>query len=114
MASVDKIIEDLIKGASRAGAKVEIHDGKGREVKLASANTPLTNAYLRGMEAAAHQYKIAIWGALAGQIAGPAAASRLAAKIGPRAANFMKGPIGSTAASFAGSELGDRLMPGNG
>lgn len=36
MPNVDKIIEDLIKGASRAGAKVELHDGKGHEVKLAN------------------------------------------------------------------------------
>lgn len=36
MANVDRIIQDLIKGASRAGARVEFNTGSGREEKLAT------------------------------------------------------------------------------
>ena len=60
MSNVDKIIEDLIKGASRAGAKVEFRNDEGHEVKLALdtstllGGVPLMGPGLAGLNAAAN------------------------------------------------------------
>lgn len=64
MANIDQIIEDLIKGASRAGARIERGDVDGHEVKLAAAKGPLGDAYAAGLQAACDQYKVAFIGGL--------------------------------------------------
>lgn len=91
MANIDQIIEDLIKGASRAGAKVEMHDGKGRETKIASVErhipakqAALGTAYVQGANAAVQRYKVGFLGSLA-------------AKLGPKAVG---------AAKFVGTNIG--------
>lgn len=112
MANIDQIIEDLIKGASRAGAKVEMHDGKGRETKIASAATYLTGAYLQGVKVATQRFKIAFIGQMAGMLGGPAALTAIGKRV-PALAGLAKSNMGQMGASMVGSELGERIMPSN-
>lgn len=122
MTAVDKILTDFIKGAERAGAKVEIKMPDGIEEKLASlVGTGLRAPYDRGAQAAYARFglKHAFLGALAplaGSIAGPALARGALGKIAPAMAKGLgqgfKGQAFDMAASMGGQMLGSKLMGG--
>lgn len=111
MANVDKIIEDLIKGAERAGAKVELQGSLGREEKLASnygglgggLGTLLGHAASRGI----HGFASApggMMGAAAGADPG----------MGMRAAggSLLGGAVGGIAGGGLGTLLGHPELAG--
>jgi hypothetical protein len=125
---VERIIEDLIAGAERAGGRVERQSGAGREEKLASYPSAgnrhrhgLASAFEAGLETALRQHKVAFLGAVApllGSVAGPAIARAGLGRLAPMAAKALgsgvKGQIFDAAASTLGGMAGQHLgAPGN-
>lgn len=115
MAGIDKIIEDLIAGAQRAGAKIEIQPHEGREEKLASANSALRNAFTAGSDAALARFGIekkAFGPLLAGigsMVAGPLARMALG-KAAPAMASRVAGPIASTLFDAGAGAVAQRAL----
>lgn len=125
MKNVDRIIEDLIKGAGRAN--VELHDGKGRELKLAYDSStllgglPMLGPQLSGLSTAADTGSpgsgfVTGLGAGAGQLGGAALGAglggisgyHLAQMLGldPEGGSGLGAGLGGLAGMIGGGMLG--------
>lgn len=105
MVNVDKIIEDIIKGAQSTegfirGSTMGVeHQVIGEETKLATEQQrALGSAYQAGTKAACDRYKVA-WGALLSGLGRLGA--RAATKAAPAAKRVAKSPLGQQAAAGA-------------
>jgi len=100
VANLEAILADLVYGAERSGARVELHRPGGVETKLASvAASTIQGAYVGGAKAAAEHFKVHFTVAFAPLVAAglsalaPAAARGLMGKVAPRALGAIAKPV---------------------
>jgi hypothetical protein len=118
MPNVEEMIRNLIEGAQRAGAKVELKPSCGRESKLAAETStylggmPLIGPGLAGLNTAANTGStggglLAGMGSGLGQVAGGSAGAALGALTGPQIAQLFKATRGNPELAAAiGASIG--------
>lgn len=107
MTLIDKILEDLIEGASRnKGANIEVaRENHGYEMKLASI-TP-EKAYLDGIDKACKDFGVKqAFLPMLGSLAGGMLGGKMLGKVAPK---LMGSTLARGAADIGGSMLGQSL-----